>query len=82
MWDIRTMKTLTVDDEKRITLPEAEPGAVFTYEHDHSGRVTLTPVGPAKPKQARLIRRDGRTYLVNDLPITNEDVQRAMENFP
>lgn len=76
------MKTLTVDDDKRVTLPEAKPGTVFAYEHDDSGRVTLTPLDQTSPKQARLIRRDGRTYLVNDLPITNEDVQRAMENFP
>jgi len=76
------MKTLTVDDDKRVTLPEAKPGTVFAYEHDDSGRVTLTPVGQAGPKQARLIRREGRTYLVNDLPITSEVVHRAMENFP
>jgi hypothetical protein len=76
------MKTLTVDDDKRVRLPEAKPGTVFAYEHDDSGRVTLTPVTQAALKPARLIRRDGRSYLVNDLPITDEDVQRAMENFP
>ena len=74
------MTTLTVDDDKRVKLPEAKPGTVFAYEQDNSGRVTLTPVAKAQPPQARLVRRNGRTYLMNDQPITNEDVQRALEN--
>jgi hypothetical protein len=76
------MTTLTVDEDKRVKLPEAKPGTVFAYEQDDSGRVTLTPMENAQPKQARLVRRNGRTYLINDVPITNEDVQRALENFP
>jgi hypothetical protein len=31
---------------------------------------------------ARLVRRNGRTLLVTDHPITNEDVQRALSEFP
>ena len=76
------MTTLKVDDDKRVRLPEAKPGTVFAYEQDNSGRVTLTPVENAQPNQARLARQNGRSYLINDLPITNEDVQRALENFP
>ena len=76
------MKMLTVDSSKRVRIPDAKPKEVFAYELDDSGRVTLTPVARAQPNPAKLIRRGGRTYLVNNQPITNEDVQRAMADFP
>jgi hypothetical protein len=75
------MKTLTVDSAKRVRIPDAKPHQVYAYECA-AGKVTLTPVEPAQPKQARLIRRGGRLYATNDQPITNEDVARLMENFP
>ena len=82
--EIRAVKTLTVDSNKRIRLPDAKPEQVFSYEYDGSGVVTLTRVkggrqGVATPK---LIRKGGRTYLVSERKISSEDVQRALEDFP
>jgi len=38
-------------------------------------------VEKTSPK-ARLVRRNGRTFLETSRVITNEDVHREMENFP
>ena len=48
------MKTLTVDDHKRIRLPDVKPRAVYAYENHGNGTITLTEVKaerkPAFPK--------------------------------
>lgn len=38
------MKTLTVDDQKRIRIPDARPRQVFSYEPDADGSIRLVPV--------------------------------------
>ena len=43
-WEIPKMKTLTVDDQKRIRIPDAKPRQVFAYENSGDGRLTLTLV--------------------------------------
>jgi hypothetical protein len=43
-WEIPKMKTLTVDDQKRIRIPDAKPHQVFAYENSGDGRLTLTLV--------------------------------------
>jgi hypothetical protein len=75
------MKTVTVDKYKRIRIPEAKPKQVFAYEQD-GGRFTLTLVEPVQPTKAKLVRRNGKTYLVSNHSISNEDVARAMADFP
>ena len=75
------MKTLTADSAKRVRIPDAKPHQVYAYECT-DGRVTLTPVKPAEPKPAKLVRRNGRSYLVSERTITDEDVRRAMDEFP
>ena len=38
------MTILTVDDRKRVRLPDARPGQVFVYANNGDGTVTLTPI--------------------------------------
>jgi hypothetical protein len=38
------MKTLTVDDSKRIRIPDAEPRQVFGYTRNGDGSITLVPI--------------------------------------
>ena len=75
------MKTLTVDDEKRIRLPDVEPKQVFAYERE-GAKIMLTPVEPAKPIPARLVREQGRTLAVGDRPMTLEDTKAALTDWP
>ena len=44
MREIARMTTLTVDDTKRILIPDAEPRQVFAYTHNGDGTITLAPV--------------------------------------
>ena len=48
--EIPGMKTLTVDDSKRIRIPDAEPRQVFAYTQNGDGSITLMPV-KAKRKE-------------------------------
>lgn len=41
------MKTLTVDDQKRVRIPDAKPRQVFAYENHGDGTIILTPVKAA-----------------------------------
>jgi len=64
------MTTATVDDKKRVRLPNARPGQVFAVEMD-GGKVVLTPVEKVepKPRRQRLIKTDfGRLILSERLP--------------
>ena len=38
------MTTITVDERKRVRLPDAKPGQVFAYANNGDGSLTLTPV--------------------------------------
>ncbi len=60
------MKTLTVNDRQRVTLPQVQPGQVFAYEPDSDGSIKLVPVvGKRSPKRilARLVERDGGMFF-------------------
>jgi hypothetical protein len=40
------MITATVDDRKRVRLPDAKPGQVLAIQDNGDGSITLTPVKP------------------------------------
>jgi hypothetical protein len=52
------MKTLTVDDRHRVTIPEAEPGQVFAYEPGADGTIKLVPVVTERRFAPTTLRRD------------------------
>jgi hypothetical protein len=41
------VKTLTVDDQKRVRLPDARPRQVFAYQPEADGSIRLLPVKAA-----------------------------------
>lgn len=43
-WEFTIMKTLTVDDQKRIRIPNAKPRQIFAYTANPDGIITLVPV--------------------------------------
>ena len=55
------MKTLTVDAQKRIRIPDANPKQVFAYESSGNGTITLTPV--KGERKERFPRGSLRKYL-------------------
>ena len=77
------MKTLKLDGQKRIRLPDFKPGQVFAYELDGKGAVTLTPVVKVETKaKAHLEKRNGFTLAVSERPITQEQVRAFLDEFP
>ena len=44
MWEFYSMKTLKVNANKRIRIPDVKPRQVFSYENEGNGRFTLTLV--------------------------------------
>jgi hypothetical protein len=44
LWEFYSMKTLKVDANKRIRIPDVKPRQVFSYENEGNGRFTLTLV--------------------------------------
>jgi len=77
--------TVTADKQKRVRIPDAEPGQVFAYES--SGEVvTLTPVKPIepddRPNKVRFVKRNGRTVGVTERPIDMRALAEALREFP
>ena len=46
------------------------------------GRIILTDLVPKQIPLARLVRKNGRTYLESNHPLTNEDVAAVIAQFP
>ena len=78
------MKTLTVDDDRRVRLPDVEPHTKFAYEKDAHGRITLTKLEPpqSRPAKVRFVKRNGRTVGVPDRPISLQAIKEALAQFP
>jgi len=77
------MKTLTVDDQKRIRIPDAKPRTVFAYENHSDGFITLTEVKAEKQRrQIRLVRKNGYTVAEGGPVITQADVRKLLDEFP
>ncbi len=45
------MKTLKVDERKRIRIPDAKPEQVFAYENNGDGTITLTLVKASRKER-------------------------------
>jgi hypothetical protein len=49
--EVSHMTTVTVDDRKRVRLPDAKPGQVLAIQDNGDGSVTLRPVNKADAKE-------------------------------
>ncbi len=58
LWEIPTVKVLTVDTKRRLVLPGAKPGECYAVRKSGPGHYELAMVIPAskmpKPKQAEI----------------------------
>lgn len=76
--------TTTADESKRVLIPQARPGQVYTVQADAEGVVTLIPVKPAeeKPMKARLEQHGGYTVVVTDRPVDEQVIRELLADFP
>lgn len=79
------MKMLTVDNQKRIRLEDAEPGASYGVEISGEGaRIVLTrlPSPESSFPKVHLDKEAGFTVLVSDRPISQAAIDEALDDFP
>jgi hypothetical protein len=50
LWESSIVKTLMVDDQQRVVIPDAKPRQVFAYERQENGRILLTLVAEEQPE--------------------------------
>jgi hypothetical protein len=72
--------TVTADERKRVTLPDAKPGERFDYTRDEQGQIVLRPE-PATASDARIVKteigKNGLPYIPG-VKITREEIARAI----
>jgi hypothetical protein len=78
------MKTVTVDDQQRVRLPDVPPRTQLAYKMDAEGSITLTRLEPAqtRPTKVRFEKRNGRTVGITDQPISLQSIRKALADFP
>lgn len=74
----------TADKKKRITLSQAKPGDTFDVQQNAPGIFTLRLMQPvkARPNKVRLEKRGIHTVMVIGRPITREEIQKEIEEWP
>ena len=75
--------TVITDSEKRVVLPQAQPGECFDVQACANGFVLrkLESVSPG-PAKVGFVKRDGFTVAMADQPIDEEALREALANFP
>jgi hypothetical protein len=75
--------TVTTDEKKRVVIPSARPGDRFEVHLTPEGKVVLTRLEVAdKTDTVRLVKKHGYTVARGTRPITQEQVRRALDEFP
>ncbi len=75
--------TVTADEKKRVVIPSAKPGDRFDVQMTPDGKVVLTRLELAdKPDVVRLVKKHGYTVARGTKRITQEQVRRALDEFP
>jgi len=78
------MQTVTVDEQKRVRIPDAEPGQVFAYDRATDGTITLQHIDQAASAHPtfRLAREDGFTVVIPNQPINEQAIKELLADFP
>ena len=77
--------TVTVEANKRVMLPIAEPGERFDLQVSSDGiRIILTRLDdePARAANVRIEKRRGFSVGVLDEPINEDALKHALHEFP
>ena len=83
MWRDNLNMTVIADNEKRLGLPQAQPGGRFGVQVCANGFVLrkLESVSPG-PAKVKFIKRDGFTVAMADQPMDEDALREALANFP
>ena len=83
LWEIPTMKVLTIDAKRRLVLPGAEPGECYAVREAGPGHYELAKVIPA-PKKPKPKRTDIDALLATAAltPEMNSEQLRVLTREP
>jgi hypothetical protein len=74
---------LTADSEGKLVCPELfSPLKTFDATRQADGSIRIVELPEKLPFRARLVRQHGRTYLDSDHPVSNQDTQALISQFP
>jgi hypothetical protein len=74
---------LMSDDRCRVQSKDLfKPNTPYDGEKLTDGRIMFVELVPKETARAKLVRRDGRTYLMSEKKLTHEDVVVALTQFP
>ena len=74
---------LTADNQGRIACRELfPPRKTFDATRQPDGSIRVVELVEKQPRTGKLVRKDGRTYLVGDRPFSDADVKGWLADFP
>lgn len=73
--------TVIADNKKRVVLP-TKPGERFDVQIISSDKFILTRLAPVERPRPRVVKRHGRSVLAGAGRLTQEQVDRELEEFP
>ena len=74
---------LVADSRGRLTAADLfRPGAAYDATRLPDGKIVVVELVEKQMPKARLVREGKRVLITSERVITNEDVQKAMEEFP
>lgn len=75
--------TVVTDNEKRVVLPQAQPGERFEVQACAGGFVLRKLESfSAALANVRFVKRDGFAVAIADQPMDDEALREALANFP
>jgi hypothetical protein len=83
-WDIFRVITTTADDRKRVLIPQAKPGQVYTVMANPDGSFTLSPVEAteSEPAKFNLVKNaDGYTVIETDRHVSMDTIKELLADF-
>lgn len=82
--DIVPVTTTKADSQKRVKLPKAKPGQVYSVQQNPDGGFTLILIRTGKPTspQCRVIKEDGFTVVAPKQPIDEGAIKELLADFP
>ena len=75
--------TVVADQQRRVTLPENfKPGDAFDLEEKNGNSIVLTKLAETSRSKIKLVREGKLLVGVSERTITQEEVRRALDEFP
>ena len=78
------MLTTKADDQKRLLVPQAKPGQVYSVQENTDGSFTLAAVKAVEETEpnCRLGKEDGFTVVVPGQSINEQAINELQADFP